>query len=488
MQVLMSEQRAPKILVIEDETTQRILVKEYLEESGYVVRLAEDGKRGLEMATALEPDLILLDLLLPSMDGYELCERLKQNEATAHIPVILVTASRETDVIERGMAAGASDFVTKPVDWSFLADRVAHVLQQSDEKKQLLEQSKFNEAELFAMLDQRDLSVDQIELIKARIAAPATSDPALNRDSVEREILAVQNEADERVRAAEAQVAAEREARSVAAEAAQSDKVDAERRLWAAIASTNGVHLQVLEELDALTRGVADASEDCGYRVDRRQAGVDQGLLARTRQIVALARYASSDVELQDDEIDLVRSLEDAKTAFERANPSMHLRVSVDASPAPMKVTVDAQQICNALRLSIGCALRASNNVETGVDVRINSAKGAPVQVQVACAGWHIEPEAQAALQEMLNNPASALETMTAVRFDLLMSNQIATRHGGKLSVTSDVENGTVLTVELPAVRRVEQLEETPREEVKPEAAPRHDGEPLAKLNALLAD
>ena len=130
----MTEQRAKRILVIDDEVTQRILVKEYLEDAGYVVRQSDDGRRGLKMAVTTKPDLIILDLMLPSIDGYTLCTTLKQTPETSKIPIILITASRESDVIERGLAAGAHDFVTKPVDWQFLSDRVAHVLERAQQE------------------------------------------------------------------------------------------------------------------------------------------------------------------------------------------------------------------------------------------------------------------------------------------------------------------------------------------------------------------
>ena len=129
----MTDERPARILVIDDEVTQRILVKEYLEEAGYVVRLSDDGKKGLKMAAATSPDLIILDLMLPSIDGYSLCKALKQAEATAHVPIILITASREPGVIEKGLASGADDFVTKPVDWAFLADRVNFVLARAQQ-------------------------------------------------------------------------------------------------------------------------------------------------------------------------------------------------------------------------------------------------------------------------------------------------------------------------------------------------------------------
>lgn len=133
----MSSKDKLRVLVIDDELTQRMLVKEYLEDAGHMVRQAEDGKRGLKMAQATKPDVVLLDLLLPSMDGYALCKALKDDPATGDVPVILVTAAREADVIEKGLAAGADDFVTKPIDWAFLADRVANVVKRARERTEM---------------------------------------------------------------------------------------------------------------------------------------------------------------------------------------------------------------------------------------------------------------------------------------------------------------------------------------------------------------
>lgn len=132
---------APKrILIIEDEPTQRILAKEILESAGYSVRSSDDGKHGLNMAVKTRPDLIILDLMLPSLDGYSLCTSLKECEQTAHVPIILITGSKEPDVIKRGLAAGADDFVNKPVNWQFLADRVDFVLKQSAQRTTLNEE------------------------------------------------------------------------------------------------------------------------------------------------------------------------------------------------------------------------------------------------------------------------------------------------------------------------------------------------------------
>lgn len=131
----MSDERPKKILIIEDEPTQRIIAKEYLESAGYSVRSSEDGLHGLNMAVKTLPDLIMLDLMLPSIDGYELCSKLKTQVETAHIPVILFTGSKDPDVVKKGLEVGADDFIIKPIDWQFLEDRVNFVLSKNEAQK-----------------------------------------------------------------------------------------------------------------------------------------------------------------------------------------------------------------------------------------------------------------------------------------------------------------------------------------------------------------
>lgn len=138
-----------RILVIDDEITQRLLAKDFLEEAGHVVRQAEDGRRALTMASVTKPDVILLDVLLPGLDGYSLCKKFKEAPETCDAQVILVTASRESDVIERGLAAGADDFLTKPVDWAFLADRVENVVKKARQRDEMARQIRAQAAQEF---------------------------------------------------------------------------------------------------------------------------------------------------------------------------------------------------------------------------------------------------------------------------------------------------------------------------------------------------
>lgn len=117
-----------KILVVEDEDNIRELVRAYLEREGYGVVEAADGTAALDLATSEQPDLVVLDLMLPGIDGWEICRRLRQGGAT---PVIMLTA--RGDEIDRilGLELGADDYLTKPFSPRELVARVKAVLRRS---------------------------------------------------------------------------------------------------------------------------------------------------------------------------------------------------------------------------------------------------------------------------------------------------------------------------------------------------------------------
>ncbi len=102
-----------KILIIEDEAGFRRIYKEVLESGGYEVLLAENGEKGLESAGADMPDLILLDLKLPTMHGFEVLQRLKEDDSTRDIPVIIFSVMGEQDDIQQGLDLGAEDYAVK---------------------------------------------------------------------------------------------------------------------------------------------------------------------------------------------------------------------------------------------------------------------------------------------------------------------------------------------------------------------------------------
>lgn len=121
----------PLILVVDDTPTMLMVMSDILQ-SKYLVRVANNGKKGLDLAAKAKPALILLDILMPEMDGFEVCQQLKASEATKHIPVIFLTGKQSETEAKRCSEVGAVDFLSKPVEPTFLLQRIGFHLTQSD--------------------------------------------------------------------------------------------------------------------------------------------------------------------------------------------------------------------------------------------------------------------------------------------------------------------------------------------------------------------
>ncbi len=124
----MSAERRPLVLVADDDPDILSLVTLRLERSGYDVVSAGDGEQALATALARTPDLALLDVMMPKLDGYEVTERLRGEESTRYLPIILLTARVQEADITRGIEAGADDYVEKPFSTQDLSKRVQAVL------------------------------------------------------------------------------------------------------------------------------------------------------------------------------------------------------------------------------------------------------------------------------------------------------------------------------------------------------------------------
>lgn len=126
-----------RILVVDDILTNRRLLQAKLEARYFEVLMAENGEQALEIAEAELPDIILLDVMMPGMDGYEVCRRLKANPTTAFIPVVMVTALSQQESRLEGLNAGADDFVTKPFDDFGMMSRIDALLRYNSVASEL---------------------------------------------------------------------------------------------------------------------------------------------------------------------------------------------------------------------------------------------------------------------------------------------------------------------------------------------------------------
>jgi CheY-like chemotaxis protein len=122
---------------VDDIPLNRQFLKDELEDEGYLVSTAEDGEQALAIVADNPPDLILLDIMMPRMSGFEVCRKLKSDPATRDIPIIMVTALNELGDIERGVESGTDDFISKPVNRLELVTRVKSLLRVRHLKNEL---------------------------------------------------------------------------------------------------------------------------------------------------------------------------------------------------------------------------------------------------------------------------------------------------------------------------------------------------------------
>jgi CheY-like chemotaxis protein len=118
----------PRILLVEDNEMNRDMLSRRLQRKGYSVLIAVDGEQGLATAYSEMPDLILMDISLPFIDGYEVTRRLKANPRTRNIPVIALTAHALLTDRDKALRAGCNDYDTKPVDFSRLTEKIETLL------------------------------------------------------------------------------------------------------------------------------------------------------------------------------------------------------------------------------------------------------------------------------------------------------------------------------------------------------------------------
>jgi len=129
--------KQPLVLVADDDPTMRLLVREALSPQGISVVEAEDGEAALEAFVRVEPDLVLLDVQMPGVDGFHACERLRTLPGARHTPIMMMTGLDDVDSIRRAYECGATDFVTKPIPWLILSHRVRYLLRAAENVAEL---------------------------------------------------------------------------------------------------------------------------------------------------------------------------------------------------------------------------------------------------------------------------------------------------------------------------------------------------------------
>jgi diguanylate cyclase (GGDEF)-like protein len=139
MDEIKDQEEIPVIVVADDEPVNRALLQRRLEKGGYKVHLAENGKEAIEITQNILPNLVILDVMMPVMDGLEACRRLKESSLTSDIPIIFLSARDETDIKVNGLTLGANDYIIKPFKAEELMARVDVAIRLKRERDRLRE-------------------------------------------------------------------------------------------------------------------------------------------------------------------------------------------------------------------------------------------------------------------------------------------------------------------------------------------------------------
>ncbi|PLX02540.1 MAG: hypothetical protein C0594_11835 [Marinilabiliales bacterium] len=139
-----------RILVIDDSSTNIMLLKNIFEVEGFVVFTAESGKQALKIFEAKKPDIVLLDIMMPGMDGYEVLNEIRKTKTD--VPVLMVTAKKEVADINKSFELGATDFIKKPFDVQVLVEKVKNLLHSANVKGKS-EFNTFIQTEIITNLD-----------------------------------------------------------------------------------------------------------------------------------------------------------------------------------------------------------------------------------------------------------------------------------------------------------------------------------------------
>jgi diguanylate cyclase (GGDEF)-like protein len=148
---------SPLILVVDDDAAIRLMLRDFLEEEGYQVEAAPDGRVAVELFAQLLPDVVLLDQMMPRMDGLTACARMKELPGGSTVPVLMITAVDDSVTVDAAFDAGATDFITKPLLLSVLRQRVRRLI-EAKQAVEALEQQRVYEGALLAVIQELNRS------------------------------------------------------------------------------------------------------------------------------------------------------------------------------------------------------------------------------------------------------------------------------------------------------------------------------------------
>jgi two-component system sensor histidine kinase/response regulator len=396
-------------LVAEDSRTQAYQLKLLLESNGFEVIVAVDGDEALRFARERTPDVVISDIVMPNRDGYELCRALKDDPATVHVPVILVTSLGEPLDVVRALAAGADNFVTKPYDEAQLLRRVNRTVDRKDSPNSHVSVA----GKVF------DISANREQILDVFVSAL--------------EDMSVRN--------------AELEASRKQLTEATSRRDEVLHVVSHELRGPLGVLVMAADVfgMDAKSGAAPAKQQSFADRVVRQA----QRMLAIVDDLLDISRIEAGELRVEPERADLVKVLRDA---IERITPSLQ-RHSIDfRAPESLDADIDVDRIEQVIANFLTNAIKYS---PAGGVITVAVEKGATTAVvNVSDHGIGVAPEAIPRLFERYFRAPGSEKAAKGIGLGLYVTKRLVEAHGGTVRVVSEAGKSSTFTFELPLVAR----------------------------------
>jgi len=494
----------PLILIVDDDQMERFLQREVLESAGFDIIEAKRGVEALQLFAAGKPDLVLLDVMMPEMNGFEACEAIRALPGGRNAPILMATSLDDIDSIDHAYRAGATDFIGKPINWPVLPHHVRYMLRAHETLENLtVSQQHLAEAQRIAGIGNFrwlphtgsiECSVELCRLFGLGDRAGWVSArsllrriPAADRRAVVRAIRrGLQGTAidlDHRVMLPGDEV----RTLCLRAELATADDQTAYLRgsLWditerkrieieLATArdqarSADGAKTAFLATMSHELRtplnaiigfsgliaqqafGTIPQSRYVDYARDTGKAGLQ--MLGVVDDVLTIAQLEAGRFELVLEPVALAEVAETTVTAFRQTEAGSKHEVTVAVSGAPCPVSADRRAVKQMLQKLLSNAAKFSPD-GTAIGVTIGAGCGAATRLSVADQGIGITPE----MAEVVVRPFHQADARLAREYGgsglgLSIVNALIVRHRGRLTIDSEPSKGTCVSLDFPSIR-----------------------------------